>query len=106
MAGFSDESWRDSYDNWKLASPDDYYAEECLHEEYEADINGRATCNSCGEHWYLTQWDIERERELNVAFDLAMRREERRRRIADLASRLAFWRRWRKPPPIDDEIPF
>jgi hypothetical protein len=94
------------YDAWKPRSPDDEYPEECLHEDYEADINGRAICCQCGHAWYLTDDEIKLERELHVAYDAMMRREERRERIAALVRWLTFWRRWRKPTPIDDDIPF
>jgi hypothetical protein len=101
---WNDDSWRDSYDAWKLASPDDY--DECLHEDYEADVNGRATCDQCGTVWCLTKDEIERERQLHVAYDRMMRREEWRQWREDWVHRLAFWRRWRKPALIDDDIPF
>lgn len=80
--------------------------EECYHEDYEADINGRATCCRCGEVFYLTRAEIEAERRQNAAYERYCRREERRERIERAVSLLAFWRRWRKPAPIDDEIPF
>ena len=103
---FGDDRWRDTYDNWKLASPYDEYPEECWHEEYEADINGRAVCSCCGETWYLTAAEIESEREASVAFDRAMRREEWRQFLSSIISRIAFWRRWTRHTEIDDEIPF
>lgn len=104
---WDDDSWKDSYDSWKLASPDDEYEEECLHEDYEADINGRATCCRCSYVWWLTDEEIEHERELHVAYDDMMLREERRERIRRILHKVTWmWRRWRKPTPIDDEIPF
>lgn len=78
----------------------------CIHEEYEADVNGRATCNSCGIVWYLTAQDIQHERELHAAYNAMMRREEWRQWREDWVRRLAFWRRWRKPDPIVDDVPF
>lgn len=76
---WNDDSWKDSYDEWKLRSPyDDGPDGECCHEEYEADVNGRATCDRCGVVWYLTAEDIRREREMHVAYDQMMSREERR----------------------------
>lgn len=58
-----DESWKDSYDAWKLASPyDDYEEDECQHDDYEADILiGRATCNCCGHWWWQTREEIDAE---------------------------------------------
>lgn len=48
-----DDSWRDSYDSWKLASPDDEYPQyECEHEDYDIDtIEGRCHCHRCGDSW-------------------------------------------------------
>lgn len=102
----TDDRWRDSYDAWKLRSPDDERDEECFHEDYEADINGRAHCSYCSHSWWLTAEEIENERELHAAYDAAMRREEWRLWFAAWADRLAFWRRWRKSVPVDDDLPF
>lgn len=94
------------YDDWKLR--DDTPEEECWHEEYEADINGRATCDRCGHRWWLTAEEIRWEREREAAYDKMMRKEEWRCWRQEWINRLAFWRRWRKRKPmsIDDEIPF
>lgn len=105
--GWDDDSWKDSYDEWKLRSPyDDEPEEECYHEEYEADWEGRATCQRCGYSWWLSSAELEADRERSAAFDAYCRREARREWIEGLVSKLAFWRRWRRPAPIDDEIPF
>lgn len=101
-----DESWEDGYDAWKTQSPDDEFDDECFHEEYEADFNGRATCYQCGHVWYLSSDEIEAERRRVKAYDEMMRREERREMVERIIDRLAFWRRWRKAPPIVDDIPF
>jgi hypothetical protein len=93
------------YDAWKTRSPDDEY-EECFHEDYEADINGRAHCCYCSHAWWLTSEEIQHERELHAAYDKMMRREEWRVWFSDWAHKIAFWNRWRKPVEIDDEIPF
>src|SRR5215471_851191 len=72
--------------------------EECFHEEYEADINGRASCNRCGYRWWLTSAEIERERQLHVEYDRMVRRWERERfwqEIKHRLGRLIFWRRRR-----------
>lgn len=106
MSNWQNDSWKDSYDAWKLMSPDDERPEECCHEDYEADINGRATCCRCGECWYLTSEEIERERRLSTAYDAMVRREERREWINRWISRLAFWRRWRKHEGVTDDLPF
>lgn len=107
MMNWRDESWKDSYDDWKLLSPyDDEPDDECCHEDYEADINGRAHCCVCDYTWYLTAEEIDNERRRHEAYDQMMRHEARRERFARIVDRLAFWRRWRKPAPITDEIPF
>lgn len=80
--------------------------EECWHEEFEADINGLATCGRCGARWWMTVTEIAREGELRTDYDKMIRRAERRERIERWLHALAFWRRWRKPAPIDDEVPF
>lgn len=90
-----DSDWRDD--------------EECYHEDYEADINGRATCCRCGHVWYLTSQDIERERKLNQVYDAMMRAEEWRQRVDRAISamkRLRFWRKKRPEVEINDEVPF
>jgi hypothetical protein len=107
--GWNDDSWKDGYDAWKLRSPyDDEPEEECYHEHYEADINGRATCDRCSHTWWLTDEEIERERELVASYDQMMRREEWRLWRQEFVDRLAFWRRWRKRKHaiIDDDLPF
>lgn len=60
---WNDDNWKDGYDTWKLASPDDEVPEdECLHEEYDADWEGRATCCQCYHSWYLTSEQIAADR--------------------------------------------
>lgn len=110
MSGVSDDSWRDSYDEWKLRSPyDDEPEEECWHEEYEIDWEGYANCQRCGHMWSATPEQIKAERLAVEAYDEHCRREERRERLERRFGWLRFWRRWkRKPRPaeIDDGIPF
>jgi hypothetical protein len=101
-----DDSWKDSYDSWKLASPDDEREDECSHEDYEADINGRATCCRCSHAWWMTDDEIKWERERYESYDRLWRREEWRLWFNQWIGRLAFWRLWRKSAPIDDDIPF
>lgn len=49
-----DDSWRDSYDAWKLASPYDDYdddpREDCDHDEYEVDAALRKALERAIEH--------------------------------------------------------
>ena len=110
MCGASDDSWRDSYDEWKLRSPyDDEPEEECWHEDYEIDWQGDATCERCGHMWTATADQIASERLRNEAYDEHCRREERRERLARWFGWMRLWRwRRRKPRPaeIDDGIPF
>ena len=55
-----DDSWRDSYGSWKLASPDDEYPQyECEQEDYDIDtIEGRCHSHRCGDSWYATEEEI------------------------------------------------
>lgn len=103
--GLQDESWRDSYDRWKLASPDEDEFEECDCEDYEVDaLEGRATCNRCGHDWLMTSEELEAyERvraEATKAWESLVRRERWRDRWLWLRS---FFVRRRIP---DDDIPF
>lgn len=102
----SNDSWRDSYDAWKLRSPYDERDDECFHEDYEVHINGRATCCRCGEGWYLTAEEIQYERERVIGYDKMYRRWEREQRWQQFVSKIAFWRRWQKAASVDDDIPF
>jgi len=107
-----DDRWRDGYDAWKLCSPYDERDEECYHEDYEADINGRAVCDRCGHTWWMTAAEIAAEREHVAAYDKMCRkweREEYWRAWRDWF--LRPWRRlvnWRRGHGYftDDEIPF
>jgi hypothetical protein len=101
-----DDSWKDSYDSWKLASPDDEREDECLHEDYEADVLGRATCCRCSHLWWMTDDEIKWERERSEAYDRIMRRADRRERVRQILDKVRRLWRWRKPSPIDEEIPF
>jgi hypothetical protein len=104
------------YDEWKLRSPyDDEPEEECFHEDYEADINGRASCCRCDHVWYLTDEEILAERAHQAAYDEMCRREERRERWRRLTAPFR-WTWYRALMPLspraaikslhDDEIPF
>lgn len=110
----NDDRWRDSYDAWKLRSPyDDEPEQDCDHVEYEVNWEGRATCDCCGERWYLTADELSAHDEAQgrwmEEYDRLQRREHSR-----------FWRtvdwlralvkrattRAKKPAPIVDDLPF
>lgn len=100
-------NWKDTYDEWKLRSPyDDEPEEDCDHEEYNSDWEGRATCNRCRHSWWLTAAQMRANEEASESYDDYVRREMRKERIASWFRPLAFWRRWRKPRDLDDDIPF
>jgi hypothetical protein len=105
---WQDDSWRDSYDEWKLRSPYDNEPEdECFHDDYEIDWQGLATCEQCGHMWTAAESQIIAQRLANEAYDEHCCREERRERFERWFGWLAFRRRWkRKPAPIDEELPF
>lgn len=65
----TDNSWRDSYDDWKLESPcDDGPEDECDHEEFELDIlTGRASCGRCDHVWNASDAEWKRHEELMSA---------------------------------------
>ncbi len=96
-----------NYDQWKTMAPeDDLPEEECFHEEYEADWEGRASCDRCGHSWWMTSEQIAADRAHSDSYDAYVRSEMRKEWIASWFRPLAFWRRWRKPRLIDDEVPF
>lgn len=114
---WNDDSWRDGYDDWKLASPDED-DDPCDHEDYETDIlDGRCRCDRCGHSWYATAAEIDRELRFQSEYAEAMEREDRHQWWSDLwwAVRhplaTIHWelckRGWfRKSAANDDEIPF
>lgn len=118
---WNDDSWRDSYDAWKLASPDEDGPEEdyCEHDQYSIDIlSGRAECDMCPHSWYVTNEEIERECQRQAEYDEWQEREDRKQwwrdRFAFILGPLSslHWEcqklklRWRRAPIIDDDIPF
>lgn len=117
---WNDDRWKDSYDAWKLASPDDYYDDDpdeelCDHDDYDADFNGRATCYRCGHSWYLTAEQIAAEHERQAAYDEHCQKQARRERWRALTApfRWAWYRvldrvasRLAIKSLHDDEIPF
>lgn len=105
-----------TYDDWKCTPPefyDDVDETPCDHEEYDVDWEGRASCNYCNHSWWLTHDELiaydEAMARWHADYDRQMRRENSR-----------FWRtidwlkgvpsrirqQFRRPQPIDDEIPF
>lgn len=103
-----DDSWKDSYDEWKLASPYDD-GPECDHDEYEVDIlDGRCWCDRCGHRWYATNEQVEAQIEHQRAYDEWEHGENRRQWWRDLWDRVrSIFPRRRGPQIIgDDDIPF
>ena len=115
---YDDQRWRDSYDAWKLASPYDDWEEpeECDHEEYEVDWEGRATCDYCRAHWWLTTDQLiahqEAEARWMEEYYRAQRREQSRFwRVVDwlCAIPARIRQQFKRKATIqvtDDEIPF
>lgn len=118
---WNDDSWKDGYDAWKLASPHDDYEEEdpCDHEDAETDcLDGRVYCHRCGAQWYATAEELAAEHRRVVEYAKWEERENRRQWWRDLFApildpidslrwklRRLSWR-WRRAPIIDDDIPF
>lgn len=120
---YRNDSWRDNYDAWKLASPDDeqsYYDEderaECRHEDREATTDGRVICSDCGfEVWWMTLDDLKAVHDEAVAWERRERRREFWRRISRLTLPIRWpiyrvlnriWPRRATVVLTDDEIPF
>lgn len=107
-----DDSWRDSYDAWKLASPyDDYDYDECDHEDFDIDIlDGRCTCHRCGERWTATEAELLHQIDSEAAYARYMDELNRKQWWSDLWDRIkAPFRRLRsirQPKEMDDDIPF
>ena len=110
-----DESWKDSYDAWKLESPYDDCEDECDHEDCDADIlTGRAICNRCGHSWWQTEAEIAAEIDRIRAYD-EWEHEQRtlRYRIKEWFSGMLFrvryrWatRHWKRLVDDSDDTPF
>jgi hypothetical protein len=117
---WNDDSWKDSYDDWKLASPDDDYEEDpCDHDDYETDLlDGRCRCPRCGESWYATAAEIDAQLRFETEYHKAMERENRKQWWSDTLYNVRHplqaihWqmqkRGWFRPraTPSDDDIPF
>lgn len=110
----TDDRWRDSYDAWKLRSPyDDAPEVDCDHAEYDVDWEGRARCDHCGEHWYLTSAELQAHEAAEARWMEEYDRLQRREhspfwRTVDWLRALLFRvrSRLRKPPPVVDDLPF
>lgn len=116
---WNDDSWRDGYDAWKLASPDDEYEDDpCDHEEREIDIlDGRARCARCGESWWATDAEVLQQIDHEAAYHAWEEQENRRMWWSDLLYNVRHplqaihWqmrkRGWfRQRTVTDDDIPF
>lgn len=114
----TDDSWKDGYDEWKLATPwDDYDPEEeyCGHDDYEVDIlDGECRCH-CGHIWSASEAEINAEIDRQREYSEMMDRENRRQWWRDLTYpvRMLFFRILERVWPHkagsvlhDDEIPF
>ncbi len=104
---WNDDSWKDSYDEWKLRSPYDD-GPECDHEEYDIDIlDGRCRC-SCGHSWYASNEEINAQLELQADYQEEMDLENRRQWWRDLWSKISrVFHLFRQPiKSNDDDIPF
>lgn len=99
-----DDSWRDTYDDWKLATPPEYDGPldepECDHVCFEVNWEGRAVCDDCGALWWATGAQV-------LAFNAAQRRYERDCARYNRPWRRAWrWVRARLQRPVDGELPF
>lgn len=115
---WNDDSWRDGYDAWKLASPDDEYDDPCDHEDAETDLlDGRSRCPRCGETWYATASEIDAQLRFQSEYHEAMERENRQQWWSDIFYNVRHplqaihWqmqkRGWfRQKALTDDDIPF
>lgn len=113
-----DDNWKDSYDSWKLASPDDDYDDPCNHEDYDTDIlDGRCHCNRCGEKWIASDAEMKAAFTHLSEYHEAMERENRRQWWSDLLYNVRHplqaihWqmqkRGWMRQRVLtDDDIPF
>lgn len=105
-----------TYDQWKCTDPRDYEPEEeCYHENFEIDMEGRAHCNFCSESWRASVREIEEQRAIEAEFNAWCRKQERREfwRKLTLPIRWPIFRLleliWPRRSLIvltDDEIPF
>lgn len=80
--------------------------DECDHEDFDSDWEGRATCLRCGHTWWRSADELAADAQRADDYDRYIRREMRREWWLGLIRPIAFWRRWRKSAALDDEIPF
>jgi hypothetical protein len=87
-----DDSWRDSYDDWKLASPyDEYDQEPCDHEAYEINIvDGRCWCHKCNEVWHASKDEIS----LQIQHEAEYHEWERTHHRREFWRKLSYPIRW------------
>ena len=116
---WNDDSWRDSYDSWKLRSPDEEYGydeEPCDHEDYDINIiSGEWSCDRCNEHRPATNDEIQRMYRHLADYAEHEARESRRQWWRDRTYPvrmflhrvlLRIWPRKACSVLTDDEIPF
>jgi hypothetical protein len=103
-----------TYDQWKTQSGYDE-REECEHEVFEIDMEGRAHCDACSATWWASKIEIDHQREQQAEYDTWCRQQERREfwRTLTLPIRWPIFRLLEKVWPrkslsvlTDDEIPF
>lgn len=91
---------------------DDECDDHCNHDDYDVDIlEGRARCHRCGESWYVTEDEVLRQIDHEVAYAAWEESENRRQWWRDLYYKLTVWlrpyRKWRaRRSGFDDGIPF
>lgn len=112
-----------TYDRWKTRSPDDERwcdsfegpEDECAHEDFETNSEGRRSCCCCDHSWWPTTAEIETEQHLQREYDKWQRQEARREfwRKVTYPIRWPIYRLLEKIWPrkscsvlLDDEIPF
>ena len=102
-----DDPYDDRHDDIP-PEPDYGDCEMGLHLDYDEidPLTGRAQCQICGEVFSLTDEQIRRDEQRQREYDQHLRRELWRDRWRAVVETVCFWRRWRRRPVIDDEVPF
>ncbi len=105
-----------TYDQWKTDSGyDERDDEECPHDSFEIDMEGRAHCDTCPASWMATADEITHQRTRQVEYDAWCRQQARRefwRKLTYPVRRPLFrllervWPRKALSVLTDDEIPF